>query len=230
MLRGLEEKVMNLLFSGLFFFFSPLRALTAVKMLRIELTRSPLWFLHQRQRCLWFAEWQDLQSRRPWAPAALLWKAAVAALSNLKAPLFPGTPRLPSQARPALAGWLDETWSHSGRWWHWQERPVTLNCLSGVEAREICSWRLSGEGEEGGGGRWSSGLVRTNTSTCGQMMRCDVSPGYVDRTCRVMTWIHIPSRRASSAVFITKFHCLHREIRWNCTRGARGPPPTFNLI
>ena len=116
-------------------------------------------------------------------------------------------------------GWVDETWSHSGRWWHWQERPVTLNCLSGVEAREICSWRLrAAEGRE----RWSSGLVRTNTSTYGQMMRCDVSPGYVDRTCRVMTWIHIPSRRASSAVFITKFCCLHRDIHWNCTRVVLG--------
>lgn len=50
----------------------------------------------------------------------------------------------------------------------------------------------------GGAGRegwWSSGLVRTNMSTYGQMMQCDVSLGHVDGTCRVMTWIHTPWRQ-----------------------------------
>lgn len=122
------------------------------------------------------------------------------------------SPALPhsSQVRLLLAGWVDETWSHSGRWWHWQEQPVTLSCLNRVEARAICGWRW----RPGARGWWSSGLVRTNMSTYGRMIRCDVSPGHVDRTCRAVTWIHIPER---AAVLNLNVHCLHTHICQNCT-------------
>lgn len=51
-----------------------------------------------------------------------------------------------AQVRLLLRGWVDETWSHSGRWWHWQEQPVTLICLNRVEAQYICSWRCGARG------------------------------------------------------------------------------------
>lgn len=75
------------------------------------------------------------------------------------------SPALPhcSQVRLLLAGWEDETWSHSSRWWHWQEQPVTQNCLNRAEVRAICGWRR----ELRARGWWSSGLVRTNMSTYG---------------------------------------------------------------
>lgn len=91
-------------------------------------------------------------------------QSAVSTLSNrcVSLSLSPALPHC-SQVRLLLAGWEDETWSHSSRWWHWQEQPVTQNCLNRAEVRAICGWRR----ELRARGWWSSGLVRTNMSTYG---------------------------------------------------------------
>lgn len=118
-------------------------------------------------------------------------QAAVSALSNLKESL-PGTPKTPLKWDCCFWVWVDETWSHSARWWLWHERASHLDLF---EQNWSAGYLWLKVGAGGARGRWSSGLVRTNMSTYGQMMQCDVSPGHVQRTWRAMTWIHVPWRR-----------------------------------
>ena len=59
-------------------------------------------------------------------------------------PAFPNS----SEVRSLLWAWADETWSHSARWWHWQEQRVTWICLNRVEVLE-----------DGGGGAGGKRLL-----------------------------------------------------------------------
>lgn len=105
-------------------------------------------------------------------------------------------------------GWMRHDLTPVG-WWLWQQRPVTGIRLNRVEMRVMSGWRL-GCVCGGVGGWWSSGLVRANMSTHGQMIRCDASPGHVEGTCRVMTWNPVPRRWRA-------LDCLHNHIHWNST-------------